>query len=139
GLQTGMVYPADAWRLLRTGLRWFGMLAAGWIAPSLRKNSPRSLLDNAPLAEMLERILNYERLEKNIENATLDALAITASGYSTGEHITFFQARGGIKPWRRTLRRAVPATIGVDHLLASAAIPFIFPAKAMLVHGHTEW
>lgn len=139
GLQTGMVYHADAWRLLRTGLRWFGMLAAGWIAPSLRNNSPRSLLDNEPLGEMLERILDFDRLEKNLQNATLDALAITASGYSTGEHITFFQARGGIRPWRRTLRRAVPATIGVDHLLASAAIPFIFPAKAMLVHGHTEW
>src|SRR5690606_24699171 len=51
----------------------------------------------------------------------------------------FYQARGGIKPWRRSLRQAVPATIGVDHLLASSAIPFIFPAKAMLVHGHTEW
>jgi len=69
----------------------------------------------------------------------LDALAITASGYSTGEHITFYQARGGIKAWRRTLRKAVPASIGVHHLLASSAIPFIFPAQALLVHGHTEW
>lgn len=138
-LHTGMVYHADSWRLLRTGLRWFSMLAAGWLAPSLRSHSPRSLLDNEPLGELLERILDFEQLEKNLQSDLLDALAITASGYSTGEHITFFQARGGIKPWRRSLRQAVPATIGVDHLLASSAIPFVFPAKAMLVHGHTEW
>lgn len=139
GLHTGMVYHADAWRLLRTGLRWFGMLAAGWLAPSLRSHAPRSLLDNAPLGELLERVLDFDQLERNLYEGVLDALAITASGYSTGQHITFYQARGGITPWRRSLRQAVPAIIGVDHLLASSAIPFVFPAKAMLVHGHTEW
>lgn len=139
GLETGMVYHADAMRLLGTGLRWFGMLAAGWLAPSLRSHQPRSLLDNTPLGELLEEFLDFDHLQRNLDGGLLDALAITASGYSTGEHITFFQSRGGIKPWRRSLRRAVPARIGVDHLLASSAIPFVFPAQAMLVHGHTEW
>lgn len=139
GLQTGMVYHADTWRLLRTGLRWFGMLAAGWLAPSLRSHQPRSLLDNQPLGELLEAFLDFDQLKRNLDGGVLDALAITASGYSTGEHVTFYQSRGGIKPWRRSLRQAVPASIGVDHLLASSAIPFVFPAKAMLVHGHTEW
>ncbi len=138
-LRTGMVYHADALRLMRTGVRWFGMLAAGWLMPSIRRRQPRSLLDNEPLGELLERYLDFAGLERNLENGVLDALAITASGYSTGEHITFYQSRGGIKPWRRSLRRAVPAHIGVDHLLASSAIPFIFPAQAMLVRGHTEW
>lgn len=139
GLSTGMVYHADALRLLGTGLRWFGMLAAGWLAPSLRSHQPRSLLDNTPLGELLEQFLDFEQLKRNLDLGVLDALAITASGYSTGQHITFYQSRGGITPWRRSLRRAVPARIGVDHLLASSAIPFVFPAKAMLVHGHTEW
>lgn len=138
-VRTGMVYHADALRLLRTGLRWFGMLAAGWLMPSIRRNQPRSLLDNEPLGELLQRSLDFDALERNLRDGLLDALAITASGYSTGEHITFYQSRGGIMPWRRSLRRAVPARIGVDHLLASSAIPFIFPAQAMLVHGHTEW
>ncbi len=139
GLRTGMVYHADTLRLLRTGLRWFGMLAAGWLAPSLRRRQPRSLLDNEPLGQLLERFLDFQQLERNLDNGVLDALAISASGYNTGEHFTFYQSRGGIKPWRRSLRRAVPARIGVDHLLASSAIPFVFPAQAMLVHGHTEW
>jgi len=138
-LSTGKVYHADGWRLLRTGLRWFGMLAAGWLAPGLRSHQPRSLLDNAPLEQLLNEVLDFEQLRRNLHNGVLDALAITASGYTTGEHITFYQSRGGIKPWRRSLRQAVPTNIGVDHLLASSAIPFIFPAKAMLVHGHTEW
>lgn len=139
GLRTGMVYHADARRLLETGLRWFGMLAAGWIAPSLRHRQPRSLLDNEPLGVLLSKVLDFDQLQKNLDAGLLDALAISASGYSTGEHLTFFQSRGGIEPWRRNLRRAVPAHIGVDHLLASSAIPFIFPARAMLVRGHTEW
>lgn len=138
-LRTGMVYHADPLRLLRTGIRWFGMLAAGWMLPSMRSHQPHSLLDNEPLGELLGGVLDFDQLERNLANGVLDALAITASGYSTGEHITFYQSHGGIKPWRRSLRRAVPAHIGVDHLLASSAIPFVFPAKAMLVHGHTEW
>lgn len=139
GLETGMVYHADTLRLLRTGLRWFGMVAAGWLLPWIRRNQPRSLLDNEPLGELLEQVLDFDQLRCNLDDGLLDALAVTASGYSTGQHVTFYQARGGIKPWNRSLRRAVPARIGVDHLLASSAIPFIFPAKAMLVHGHTEW
>src|SRR5690606_26791361 len=111
----------------------------GWLMPAIRRRQPRSLLDNEPLGELLERILDFPQLGANLGDGLLDALAITAAGYSTGEDITFYQSRGGIKPWRRSLRRAVPAHIGVDHLLASSAIPFVFPAKAMLVHGHTEW
>ena len=138
-LRTGMVYHADAFRLARTGLRWFGMLAAGWAFPMLKRQQPRSLLDNEPLENLLAEVLDFDQLQRNLDSGLLDALAITASGYSTGEHLTFFQSRGGIEPWHRSLRRAVGTRIGVDHLLASSAIPFIFPARAMLVHGHTEW
>ena len=138
-LRTGMVYHADAPRLLRTGLRWFAMLGMGWLAPALRRSRPRSLLDNEPLGDLLRKTLDFDQLAANLEARVLDAIAVSASGYSTGEHITFYQSRHGIQPWRRSLRRAVPACIGVDHLLASSAIPFVFPAQAMLVHGHTEW
>src|SRR5690554_5869576 len=82
GLRTGMVYHADPLRLLRTGLRWFGMLATGWLMPSVRNYQPRSLLDNEPLGELLERVLDFDRLRGHIDAGVLDALAITASGYS---------------------------------------------------------
>lgn len=138
-LRTGMVYRADAAGLLRTGLRWFAMLALGWLLPDLRNRQPRSLLDNEPLGRLLAATLNFEDLQHNLTAGLLDALAITATAYTTGEHLTFYQSQGTIKPWQRSLRRAVPCNIGVDHLLASSSIPFIFPAQAMLVRGQTEW
>ncbi|MGB6103714.1 MAG: patatin-like phospholipase family protein [Pusillimonas sp.] len=138
-LRTGDVYHADAAGLLRTGLRWFAMLALGWMLPGLRSRQPRSLLDNQPLGELLSQTLDFDRLRENLSSGQLQALAITATAYTTGEHLTFYQSHGIIKPWQRSLRQAVPCTIGVDHLLASSAIPFIFPAQAMLIRGQTQW
>ena len=139
GLHTGDVYHADAARLLRTGLRWLAMLAFGWLLPDLPDQKPRSLLDNQPLGKLLSSTLNFQRLQHNLDKGAVDALAITATAYTTGEHLTFYQSHQAIKPWQRSLRQAVPCTIGVDHLLASSAIPFIFPAQAMLVRGQTQW
>ena len=138
-LHTGMIYHADGPRLLRTGLRWFGMLTTGWLFPGLRERQPRSFLDNAPLGELLKATLDFDSLRHNLADGLLHALAITATAYTTGEHLTFYQSHATIKPWQRSLREAVPCNIGIDHLLASSAIPFIFPAQAMLVQGQTLW
>jgi NTE family protein len=138
-IRTDMVYHADAARLLRTGLRWFALLAAGWLIPGLRSRQPRSLLDNEPLGELLNATLNFERLHKNLEDGVLQALAVSAAAYTTGEHLTLYESRGTIKPWKRSLRQAIPCHIGVDHLLASSAIPFVFPARPILIGGRTYW
>jgi NTE family protein len=115
------------------------MLGLGWIQPRLSGFAPHSLLDNEPLAGLLGRALSFPRLQTNLDRGHLKALAITATAYTTGEHLTFYQARGGILPWTRTLRRAVACPIGVDHLLASSAIPFVFPARALLLGDRTLW
>ncbi len=138
-LHTGMVYHADALGLLRSGVHWLSMLALGWLFPGARRNQPRSLLDNAPLAGLLSSTLDFSRLQRNLENGSLNALAIMATAYTSGEHMTFYQSPRVIKPWRRSLRQAVPSVIGVDHLMASSAIPFVFPARPILVEGRTEW
>ncbi|WP_269497324.1 patatin-like phospholipase family protein [Castellaniella sp. S9] len=139
GLRSEDVYYADAPRLLRTGLQWLGMLGLGWIAPSLNVYAPHSLLDNSPLADLLARTMNFERLRINLARGHLSAVAVTATAYTTGEHLTFYQAHERIKPWTRSLRRAVACPVGVDHLLASSAIPFVFPARAILVGDATLW
>ncbi len=139
GLRTEDVYYADAPRLLRTGLQWLGMLGLGWIAPSLNVYAPHSLLDNSPLADLLARTMNFERLRINLARGHLSAVAVTATAYTTGEHLTFYQSHERIKPWTRSLRRAVACPVGVDHLLASSAIPFVFPARAILVGDATLW
>ncbi len=138
-LHTGQIYRSDAAGITRSVLRWVSLLALGWLLPGQKRSQPRSLLDNTPLAGLLDAVLDFDRLQGNIDRGALHALAITASGYTSGQHLTFYQSRGGIEPWRRSLRRAVPDRLQVDHLLASSAIPFIFPAHALHVDGGLEW
>lgn len=138
-LHAGRVYRADAAGLLRTGLRWFAMLAAGWLFPGLRNRQPRSLLDNTPLGGLLRDTIDFRRLQQNLDDGHLQALAIMATSYTTGQHLAFYQSRHPIRPWQRSLRRAVPTRLGVDHLLASSSIPFVFPAQALDIDGQRSW
>ncbi len=138
-LDTSMVYRADAPGLIRTGVRWLGLLSLGWMYSGVMRKRPQSLLDSQPLANLLERVLNFRHMRHNLARGHLSALAITASGYTSGEHLTFYQSDRPIEPWHRSLRRAVPSAIGMDHVMASSAIPFVFPARAVNVQGQTEW
>ena len=74
-----------------------------------------------------------------LQGGHLRALAVTASSYGTGEHITFYDGAATMRPWERAQRRAVRTPIGVEHLLASAAIPFLFPAAQVCVQGRPGW
>ena len=118
------VYRSDALGIARTGAHWLGALIAGWVV----RTAPRSLLDNAPLAELLRRNLDLADIERAIEDGALKALCITASGYASGQSVNFFQAAEGVSTWVRQQRVSARTRITVDHLLASSAIPFIFPA-----------
>ncbi|OXC92157.1 Patatin, partial [Achromobacter sp. KAs 3-5] len=138
-LNTDMIYRADAPGLIRTGVRWLGLLSLGWMYSGLTRKRPHSLLDNAPMQGLLERVLDFHNLRANLEGGSLSALAITASGYTSGEHLTFYQAHTPIEPWHRYLRLAIPTPIGIEHLMASSAIPFVFPARQVQVHGKGEW
>jgi len=139
GLCTNRIYYADALRLLRTGLSWLGMLSLGWLAPNRYRYQPRFLLDNTPLRALLTQTLDFAQLQRNLDDAHVRAVAVTASDYISGHHLTFYQARHLIEPWQRTLRRAQPDVLGVDHLMASSAIPFIFPAQAIRVGDTVQW
>jgi NTE family protein len=118
------VYRSDVAALLGTGLRFGSALMFGWLV----RQTPRSLLDNSPLAELLLRTLDLRAIERGIEAGLLHAVSVTASGYSSGESLTFFQAAPGVQPWQRAQRLGVPMEISIRHLMASSAIPFVFPA-----------
>lgn len=133
------VYRADHFSMLRSGARWLTLLSLGWVLAKWRRVKPRSLLDNEPLHELLQKLVPLDRLPLLLRRGHLRALAVTASSYSTGEHTTFYQGVDGIEPWVRSQRRAVPTTISHQHLLASSAIPFVFPAQALDMHGHKEY
>jgi NTE family protein len=133
------VYRADSLGVIRTGARWLSMLSIGWVVARWRRARPRSLLDNAPLAGLLERLVNPARIRQAMYDGHLDALAVTASSYGSGLHVTFYDALDEIVPWTRSQRIAVRATIGVPHLLASSAIPFVFPAVPLRIEERSEW
>jgi NTE family protein len=123
------VYRTDAWNIVKSGARWLAALML------VSRRNPVSFLDNAPLREMLERNLDCQRIQKNIDAGALYALCVTASGYTSGQSVSFFQGGSGIEPWQRNQRVGAAVTIKVDYLLASAALPFLFPA----VKVHREY
>ncbi len=133
------VYRADSLGILRTGATWLTLLSLGWLLAKWHRLKPRSLLDNAPLHDLLHSMVPLERLPELIRLGHVHALAVTASSYSSGEHVTFFEGAAGLTPWVRSQRFAVRDRITHQHLLASSAIPFVFPAAALQIDGRTEY
>ena len=137
--QAHQVYRSDHLSVMRTGASWLSLLSLGWVAAKLQVQKPRSLLDNSPLGPLLTRLVPLKRLPHLIRRGHMQALAVTASSYSSGEHVTFYQGHKHLIPWVRSHRLAVPGQITHAHLLASSAIPFIFPATKLEINGHPEF
>jgi NTE family protein len=123
------VYRTDTLHVMRSGARW---LAAMML---VSRENPIALLDNTPLADMLSRNLPFERIQANIDAGALYAACVTASGYTSGQSVSFFQGMPGIEGWERNQRIGAAVTLKLEYLLASAALPFIFPA----VKVHREY
>jgi len=133
------VYRADSLSVIGSGARWRMLLGLGRVAANWMRIKPRSLLDNAPLAQLLQRMVPLDRLPQLMRQGHVQALAVTASSYSSGEHVTFFEAAVPMEPWVRSQRLSVRDRITHAHLLASSAIPFVFPATALPMQDHTEY
>lgn len=124
--RTSEIYRTDPLGVFANSVRWVaGLLLSGI---GIQRYNRVSLLDNTPLREFLKSALPCDKIQKNIDAGLLHALGITASGYGSGQSVTFYQGEKEIAPWKRARRLGVPTTIEIRHLLASAAIPFIFPA-----------
>ena len=133
------VYRTDALGIARSGAQWLSAISVGWMLARWRKEGPRSLLDNEPLAELLRHWAPLELLPRMLAERHLHALALGASSYTSGEHLTFFEATGDMTGYERSQRLAVPMRLGLEHLLASAAIPFVFPAQRIEHAEHAGW
>ncbi|HMB37732.1 MAG TPA: patatin-like phospholipase family protein [Wenzhouxiangellaceae bacterium] len=108
-----------------TGLHWLASMTLGGLGIA----NPKALLDNRPLGQLLERELDTKGIRRAIDEGHLDALLITASGYATSRAVTFFQGRDEFVEWNRYKRAGVRCAIDAGHLLASAALPLLFPAQ----------
>lgn len=125
------VYRTDLPGVVASGARWLSALMFGWVT----HHAPRSFLDNSPLCDLLADHLDFSRIEQAIENQALHSVSITCSGYSSGQSVTFFQGRADLEPWQRSQRIGSHVKLDRGHLMASSAIPFIFPA----VKINREW
>ena len=133
------VYHADSLHVLQRGAHWLTLLSLGWALTRWRRVHPHSLLDNAPLAQLLEKLVPLARVPHLIRAGHLRALAVTASSYNSGLHVAFFDAGDAQAPWVHSLRKSTRGPITQAHLLASSAIPLVFPATPLPIDGHTEY
>ncbi|WP_306252909.1 patatin-like phospholipase family protein [Parvularcula sp. IMCC14364] len=106
----------------------FGHLLSYVLGGAFGVSPPQSLFDNTPLKELIGRETDFAQLKKNLDGPLLDALSITASSYEEGLAVAFYQGSVDAAEWRRSRRVGRKCEIGPDHVLASAALPFIFPA-----------
>lgn len=119
------IYRTDAWSVLKSGMRFAGTLLSG----GLIRTKPKALLDNEPLREFLQQTLQLDGIKTALELEALRGVAITASGYTSASAVSYFQALEGIEGWDRSRRKGQITDLTVSHLLASAALPIIFPAE----------
>ena len=123
------VYRTDVASIMKSGARWLSSMML------LSRGNPVSLLDNAPLRDMLAKTMPFERIQQHIDAGALYAVCVTASGYTSGQSVSFFQGGSGLEGWERNQRIGAAVVLQLDYLLASSALPFIFPA----VKVHREY
>jgi NTE family protein len=129
-IRTSQVYSTDFAEIALSGLHW---LAAMTPLSNFGLSHPRYLLDNRPLIEMLKKTIDFDGIAASIRSGDLHAVGVTASSYNASRATTFFQGAASIEPWSRVRREGIPTEIGVDHLMASVALPLIFSAQRI---GH---
>lgn len=138
-LRSDHVYELDMSRWVN----WAGRVSRLLAAFSLSRNARRhgAILDNTPLVDTLHRAISLPGIDTALTNRTLHALAVTASSYSSGVHWTFCHTAhdANARPWHRPGRRADFQPITIEHLMASSAIPFLFPSAALWVDGAREF
>jgi NTE family protein len=122
-LSVDEVVRDDVGSMLRSGLRFLlALVSAGWLV-----EPPRSMLDSAPLRALLEKHVNLARVRHALERGWLHAIGINASAYQSARSICFYETLAEVVPWQRGWRSGEPASLSLDHVMASAAVPFLFP------------
>ncbi len=118
------VFYADGKNLSKRILAW----AWANLGFGSTKDGPSSLLDNQPLRRLLNNYISFDNIEKSITKGDLHAYCVTACSYSKGESTTFFDGQSDIENWQRTHREGRRASMNIDYLMASSAIPVVFPS-----------
>nr|BFD66954.1 patatin-like phospholipase family protein [Bdellovibrio sp. HAGR004] len=119
------VFYADLMALSRGGLQWMTELSLG----SRGKDGMalRSLLSTHPLNTFLTEACKFQEIQKKINAGQLQAVSVSALDYESIATVTFFQGQSDLPTWERGMHRSEKAILGVEHVMASSAIPLLFP------------
>ena len=122
-------------QVLRTDPMTLGKLSAGWIRDLsfggiIGKSRSTYILDSSPLSHLLDRKIDFEQIQKNIELNILHGVAVSATNYATGTGIAFFDSMT-VPNWSRSSRIGVKTKLELNHVLASSSIPFMFKPVAI--------
>lgn len=121
------VFRAGTQDMLRSGLQLLlALISGGWLLPL-----PRALFDTTPLRELLTKRIDFERLHAGLARGLPDSIAVTATNIVNGESVSFVETARAFKPWDRAARRGVATRLDVSHLMASSAIPLLFPSVVL--------
>ena len=118
------IYRSDFMGMSANSLRWLGAVLRG----RQRTVPALSLLDNTPLRQMLSKVVPFNDIAPAINAGDLYAVSVTCSGYNSGESVSFFEGHSEIDTWRRYRRAGARTRLQLQHLMASSAIPLVFPA-----------
>jgi len=119
------VYRVRPTWLARSLLRW------AWHGATRRRRDPvtvRGVADTEPLREFLERCVDLRGIAANVVSGRLRSVALSATSYTTGRSVTFVHGGSDTPTWERAQRIAVRTPLALDHVMASAALPILFPA-----------
>ncbi len=123
-LKPEQIYRTDAIAMGMNSIRWVRDLTFG---PVFQKKLARSLLNTEPLWELVTDGIEYSKIEKNLTEGLIDGFACSAYSYTQGKTITFLQTKKPVS-WNKTRRVSVPTKIQPQHIMASCAIPIVFPS-----------
>jgi NTE family protein len=121
--RVSQVFKVDTGYMLIAGARWMASLMTGGVVAK----TPDSLLDNSPLRELLTSRIDWAGISTSIERGHLRGVALSSTCYESGQSIAFFDGAPKINNWARTQRAGRRERLTLDHLMASAAIPVLFP------------
>ncbi|MFN9067653.1 MAG: patatin-like phospholipase family protein, partial [Bdellovibrionales bacterium] len=121
-LTSDKVFRTDVLSLGKIGFQWAQELSIGSITGS---TPGKALLDTSPLRELLQSEMDFSKVVRNIESGSLKAVAITALDYKDSTAVTFIQGQEGLKSWVKPRKVSELATLNVDHIMASSAIPLL--------------
>jgi NTE family protein len=116
------------------GLRLVSGTVLGGLTP--KGSQVNHLLDTAPLRALAEREVDFSDISKNVEEKNLYGIAVSTTNYNTGTNVVFYEGSPEIKDWSRSDRFSSRTQLRVQHLMASAAIPFFFPPTQI---GHSYY